>query len=91
MFHKVVWQHNARMQGVMGFLIITLLQSSSNKKCKSVKIWQNCGHEFVASLFRHTLCIVRRRQSFQSVADPKNVSVDKQVNRYTVLSLEAQS
>jgi len=53
MFHKVVWQH---MQGTVGFLITILLQIYQRifpwqKNLKSVKIWQNYGHEFVASLF----------------------------------------
>ena len=49
MFHKVVWQH---MQGV---LMTTLLQIYQRifqwKKWKSVKIWENYGHGFVASFF----------------------------------------
>ena len=61
MFHKVVWQH---MQGVVGCLIRTLLQIYQRilqwkKLWKSVKIWQNCGHEFVASLFWPTLYMWR--------------------------------
>jgi len=52
MFHKVVWQH---VQDVVGFLInqftANLPGFPLRKKWKSVKIWQNYSHEFVASLF----------------------------------------
>jgi len=52
MFHEVVRQH---LEGVVGFLITTLLkftkESSRKKFCKSVKIGQNYGLEFVASIF----------------------------------------
>ena len=34
-----------------------IMESSSEKVCKSVEIWQNYGHEFVASLFWPTLQI----------------------------------
>ena len=45
------------MQRLVGLLMITLMQiyKESEKNCKSIKIWQNYGHEFVASLFRPTL------------------------------------
>jgi len=44
------------MQGVVGFLITSLLQIyqgifHAKKLWKSVKIWQNYGREFVVSLF----------------------------------------
>ena len=44
------------MQGVMGFLIsvnykFTRESSGEKKKIKSVKIWQNYGHESVAPIF----------------------------------------
>jgi len=57
MFHKVVWQ---QMQGVVGFLITSLLKIYQEISqwiffWKSVKIWQNHGHEFVVSLFWPTL------------------------------------
>ena len=57
MFYKVVWQH---MQEWWNFWITTLLQIYQGifqwkQLCKSVKIWQNYGHEFVASLFWPTL------------------------------------
>ena len=46
------------MQGVVGFLINTLLQftvqsSSQNFFLNSVKIWQNYSHEFAASFLAH--------------------------------------
>ena len=51
MFLKVVWQHT---QGQVGLLITSIVQIYPGffwwKKWKSVKVWQNCGHEFVASL-----------------------------------------
>jgi len=58
MLHKVVWQH---VQGVVGFLITPYLQIYQrifqwiNVKIGSVKIWQNYGHEFVASFFWPTV------------------------------------
>jgi len=57
MFHKVVWQH---MKCVVEFVLTSLLQIYQEILewiffFKSVKIWQNYGHEFVASLFWSTL------------------------------------
>jgi len=57
MFYKVVWQH---VQGVVRLLKTTLLQIYQGifqwkKNWKSVRIWQNYGHEFVASRFWPTL------------------------------------
>jgi len=47
-----MWQH---MQGVVRFLVSTLLQIYQEifqwKKRKSVKIWQKYGYEYVISLF----------------------------------------
>jgi len=43
------------MQGLVGFLINIywkfIKESCKSEFCKLVKIWQNYGHEFVASLF----------------------------------------
>jgi len=54
MFYKIVWQH---VQDVAGVLITTLLQiylgTFSEKNWKSVRILQNYGQEFVASLLAH--------------------------------------
>jgi len=57
MFHKVVWQH---MQGVVGFSMTTLLQIYY-RICrwiifKLAKVWQNYGHEFVASFLAQAVC-----------------------------------
>jgi len=72
------------MQGVVRFLKTTanyckckFTKESSIKKCKSVKIWQNYGHEFVASLFGPP-CIeqklqetkVHENESYQAVSVP---------------------
>jgi len=71
MFHEVVWQH---MQDVTGFLTTALLQIYQGnfqwKKLKSFKIWQNYGHEYVASLFGAP-CI--RRHRIRSVLRTKHV------------------
>ena len=84
MFHKVVWQH---MQGVVGCLIRTLLQIYQRilqwkKLWKSVKIWQNCGHEFVASLFWPTLYMWRINSV--SVSLVQVISVQFKVKRQTI-------
>ena len=66
MFYEVVWQH---MQGLVGFSTALYFkftrESSSDFFCKSVKIWQNYGHEFVASLFWPTLYVDRCFFSFR--------------------------
>jgi len=59
MIQKVVWQ---QMGGEVGLLITSLLQINRGifqwkQFLKSVKIWQNYGHEFVASLFWPTLYV----------------------------------
>ena len=50
MFHKVVWQHT---QGAVWFLITSLITRKSSSETKKIenrfKLWQNDGHEFVAS------------------------------------------
>ena len=54
-----MWKY---MQGVVGFLITSLLQIYQGifqwKMCKSVNIRQNYGHQLVASLFWPTLYYV---------------------------------
>jgi len=68
MFHKVVWEH---MHGVVRFLVTSFLQIYPGIFqwkfyffLKSVKIWQNYGHEFVASLFWPTVYF--RKQVFET-------------------------
>ena len=52
MFDKIVWQH---IRGVVGYInhFTTYLPRNLSEKIfwKSVKIWQNYSHEFVASIF----------------------------------------
>ena len=52
MFDKIVWQH---IRGVVGYInhFATYLPRNLSEKIfwKSVKIWQNYSHEFVASIF----------------------------------------
>ena len=76
MFHKVVWQH---MQGVVGVLLTTLLQIYKKifreKFWKSVKIWQNYGHEFVASfLLANRVVSLQPVKSWRWRAWPMNAS-----------------
>ena len=57
-----MWQH---MQGVMGFLITSLLQIylgifQWKNLVDRLILWQNCGHQFVASLVWPTLYIERQ-------------------------------
>ena len=59
MFHKVVRQH---VQVVVGFLINTLLQNllqnlPVKRIWKSVKTWQNYGHEFAATFLWNSVFV----------------------------------
>ena len=55
LFYKEVWEY---MQGVVGPIITTLLLNlleniPVKEFWKSVKIWQNCGHEFGMQFLAH--------------------------------------
>ena len=68
------------MQGVVAFLITSLCKLPRNrpmkKNSKSVIIWQNCGHEFVASTLFGSPCIIL----YQNQLDPLNRSWAVSIN-----------
>ena len=50
LFHKVAWQHVQWMMGLRITIYCKFTKESWKKCCKSIKIWQNYGHDFVASV-----------------------------------------